>query len=68
MKANLDRRQFLRGVGRCAAGAGVVAGLGLLVLREGQACEVVSPCQRCGKFDEGCDLEKAKLARRDGDE
>lgn len=62
--SELDRRQFLRNVGRCAAGAAVVASLSLLVLREGQACEVKSPCERCGKFDEGCDLEKAEQARR----
>ena len=62
--SELDRRQFLRGVGRCAAGAGVAAGLSLLVLRDAKACEVKSPCERCGKFDAGCDLEKAEAARR----
>lgn len=61
---DLDRRQFLRTVGRYAAGAGVVAGLGLLVLRDAEACEVQSPCERCGKYSKGCDLEKAEQARR----
>jgi hypothetical protein len=64
-----SRREFLRGVGRAAAAAGLVGGVAGLVAagraRPPQDCVNNGFCRACGAYED-CALPAALSAKREG--
>jgi hypothetical protein len=58
-----NRREFLQRAARWGLLTVSVIGVGGLIGKEGQACDLAPACQVCGRFRD-CDLPQAKRSRR----
>jgi hypothetical protein len=61
----LTRRELLRSAGRLTFLAGLLAGIGALVAKRGEACTNNGICRSCAAFN-GCRLPQALSAREGG--
>lgn len=62
-----NRREFLSRAARWTLLTVSVIGIGGLVRREGQACDLAPACRECCRF-RGCDLPQALRSRKVGED
>lgn len=58
----VDRRAFLRGLGRLALAGLLTGGIGALIARPGEQCHNSGPCRGCPALPD-CRLPEARAAR-----